>query len=180
MRYVTLVPTLEGFADVVRRSTVGVNKAHGRAACNARRLTTRLADCAQEGCIGIQLHGHDGCLAHVDEAARKSYLTDLYPEASVDLCGTPISATLLREILAATRTTDDVATLSVLRYTVLTCGHRKPTQPPSLESHAYSCRSALRPRRVFDNQKPRRVQPHGVLLGCHASTTGLQERVVNI
>src|SRR4029453_2684215 len=47
---------------------------------------------------------------------------------------------------------------------VLTCGNRKPTQPPPLETHSYSCRSALRPRRVLEKEKPGGVQPHGVLL----------------
>src|SRR6266508_1853435 len=47
---------------------------------------------------------------------------------------------------------------------VLTCGNRKPTQPPPLETQSYSCRSALRPWRVFEQEKPGGVQPDGVLL----------------
>src|SRR5215204_2183259 len=52
----------------------------------------------------------------------------------------------------------------------LTCGTRKPTQPPPLETHSFSCRSARRPRRVLEKEKPGGVQPHGVLLGVERRT----------
>jgi hypothetical protein len=47
----------------------------------------------------------------------------------------------------------------------LTCGNRKATPTATLETHSYSCRSGLRLRRVVEKEKPRGVQPHGVLLG---------------
>jgi hypothetical protein len=72
--------------------------------------------CATEGCIGIRLDGRRACLAHVGEEACKSYLARLYPRASVDLRGTPISAALLREVLAATSTAEGVAVLADVRF----------------------------------------------------------------
>lgn len=73
--------------------------------------------CKAEGsCIGIPVDGQDRCLAHVDTGVRSGYLAGLRPGASVDLRGTPLSATLLDAILAATRTQDDPAELGDAKF----------------------------------------------------------------
>jgi uncharacterized protein YjbI with pentapeptide repeats len=73
--------------------------------------------CNTEGsCIGIPVGGQECCLAHVDTEVRTGYLAGLRPGASVDLRGTPLSATLLDAILAATRTQDDPPVLGNARF----------------------------------------------------------------
>jgi Pentapeptide repeats (9 copies) len=72
--------------------------------------------CTFGRCIGIRLDGQDACLAHADEELRKSYVASLRPEAPVDLRGTPISAKLLDQILAATQTGERVVVLGDVRF----------------------------------------------------------------
>jgi uncharacterized protein YjbI with pentapeptide repeats len=72
--------------------------------------------CTVPECIGIRIDGQDACLAHVDEEARKGYLAGLRPGGPVDLRGTVISAELIGEVLAATRTGGGAAVLGDARF----------------------------------------------------------------
>ncbi|MHA5055134.1 pentapeptide repeat-containing protein [Streptomyces sp. SD15] len=53
------------------------------------------------GCRGIHVSGHTACLAHLDEGGRAAYLAALSPGADIDHRGTPFTAGLLTELLAA-------------------------------------------------------------------------------
>jgi hypothetical protein len=55
------------------------------------------------GCRGVRVGDHTGCLAHLGEADRAAYLATLSPGSDIDHRGTPFTAELLAELLAALR-----------------------------------------------------------------------------
>lgn len=53
------------------------------------------------GCRGIRIPGRMECLAHLDEAARTAYFSELQPGDDIDLQGTTIEGQLLHRLLQA-------------------------------------------------------------------------------
>ncbi|WFB10680.1 pentapeptide repeat-containing protein [Streptomyces sp. LX-29] len=53
------------------------------------------------GCRGIRVPGHQRCLVHLTGAERSAYLSGLHPGDDVDASGTPFTAEVLNELLAA-------------------------------------------------------------------------------
>jgi hypothetical protein len=70
----------------------------------------------------------------------------------------------------------DDTLLAVLRYIALTCGNGKSPEPLSLTSHSCSPRSAFGRRRAFEDEKPGRVRPDGVLLVLSVDGKGVVMR----
>lgn len=55
------------------------------------------------GCRGRQLEPYSACLAHLTNADRATYLSALVPGSDLDHRGTPISESLLQQLLDALR-----------------------------------------------------------------------------